>query len=128
MNETERITRAKLKAIVEDSDEVVLTKNLNGLITSWSAAAERLLGYQAQEMIGQSVTRIIPPERQQEEPLILERLLQGESIVEYETVRVTKNGRRLDVLMTISPLRGSAGQIVGASSVFRDITELQQGQ
>lgn len=107
--------QSKLAAIVEGSEDAILSKNLDGVITSWNAAAERLFGYRADEIIGQPITTIIPLDRQSEEPGILDRLRAGESIGHYETVRVGKNGRRIDVLLTISPLRDSSGKIVGAS-------------
>ena len=114
---------ARLAAIVASSDDAIVSKTLDAIVTSWNASAERLLGYTAEEMIGQPILRVIPPERQHEEDLILARLRAGERIEHFETVRVTKGGRRLEVSLTISPVKDSAGRIIGASKVMRDISE-----
>ena len=100
-----------------------MSKTLDGIVTSWNASAERMFGYTAQEMIGQPILRLIPPDRQREEELILARLRAGERIEHFETVRVRKDGQPLDVSLTISPVRDSAGVIIGASKIVRDITE-----
>ena len=115
--------RALLAAVVESSDDAIITKRLDGTITSWNASAGRLLGYTAAEIIGQPITVLIPPDRREEERDIVENLRAGHRIEHYETVRVTKDGRLIDVALTISPLRDEAGQIVGASKILRDITE-----
>jgi two-component system sensor kinase FixL len=114
---------AQLAALVSSSDDVIVSKALDGTITSWNAGATNILGYQADEMIGQPITRIIPPELHQEEKQILARLHRGERIQHYETVRLAKNGRRVDISLTVSPLFNQSGKVVGASKVARDITE-----
>ena len=113
---------ALLAAIVESSDDAIISKTLNGIITSWNRGAQRLFGYTSAEAIGQPVTMLIPGDRQDEEVMILSRLRRGERIEHYETVRVTKEGSLVDVSVTISPVRDEAGTIVGASKVARDIT------
>ena len=113
---------ALLAAIVSSSDDAIVSKTLEGIITSWNAGAERLFGYTPAEAIGQSMTLIIPAERRTEEVEILRRIRNGERVEHFETVRVAKNGQRLDVSLTISPVRDRHGRIVGASKVGRDIT------
>ncbi|MFY9622165.1 MAG: PAS domain S-box protein [Pyrinomonadaceae bacterium] len=117
-----------MASIVETTDDAVISKNLDGIITSWNPAAERLYGYQAAEMIGKPVAILIPTEWPDEEPKILARIRRGERIDHYETVRVAKGGRRLDVSLTVSPLHDATGQIVGASKIARDITEQKRTQ
>ena len=112
-----------LAAIVESSDDAIVSKTLDGIITSWNRGAEKLFGYSAEEAIGQHITLIIPAERHAEEDDILARLRRGEKIDHFETVRQTKDGRRLEISLTVSPIRDSQGQIIGASKVARDITE-----
>jgi two-component system CheB/CheR fusion protein len=112
-----------LAAIVASSDDAIVSKDFNGIVTSWNQAAERIFGYTAEEMIGQTILRLIPPERPDEEPGILERLRRGERIDHYETVRVRKDGERINVSVTISPIRDETGRLVGASKVARDITQ-----
>src|SRR6185436_10803450 len=108
--------------LVESSVDAIVTKDLDGRVTSWNAAAEQLFGYAASEMIGTLIHRLVPDERQAEEDAILQRLRQGERIEHFETIRIAKDGRRLDVSVTISPLRNAAGVIVGASKIARDMT------
>ncbi|RPH60474.1 MAG: PAS domain S-box protein, partial [Acidobacteria bacterium] len=115
--------RALLAAVVESSDDAIITKTLDGTITSWNAAASRLLGYTATEIIGQAITVLIPLERHAEERHIIQNLRAGNLIEHYETVRVAKDGRLIDVSLTISPLRDQTGKIVGASKILRDVTE-----
>jgi PAS domain S-box-containing protein len=115
--------RARLAAIVESSDDAIVSKTLGGVIWSWNAGAERLFGYTADEAVGQPITLIIPQERHGEEGAILERLCRGERVEHFETVRVAKNGRRLDISLTVSPIRDDAGNVIGASKIARDITE-----
>ena len=115
--------RAHLAAIVESSDDAIVSKTLEGIIRSWNRAAERLFGYMAEEAVGQPITLIIPPERVQEEWEIQAKLRRGERIDHFETVRLTKSGRRIDVALTISPIRNANGIIVGASKIARDIGE-----
>ena len=114
--------RNRLAAIVDSSADAIVSKTLGGVVTSWNGGAERLFGYAAEEMIGQSITRIIPADRQHEEVEFLRRLRQGEVIDHYETVRVAKDGRTLEVSVTISPVRDEQGSIVGAAKIARDIT------
>jgi two-component system, LuxR family, sensor kinase FixL len=114
---------ARLAAIVESSDDAIIGKTLDGIITSWNKAAQRIFGYTAEELIGQHISRLIPPGREQEEPQILERLRLGERVDHFDTVRITKSGESVHVSLTISPIRDEFGQIVGASKIARDITE-----
>ena len=118
----------RLAAIVESSDDAIISKNLNGVITSWNAGAQRMFGYTEAEVLGQSITTIIPPELRDEEAGILQRLRAGEHIQHYETIRVTKHGKKVDVSLTISPMRDSEGRVVGASKIARDITERKQAE
>jgi PAS domain S-box-containing protein len=115
-------TRALLAAIVDSSDDAIITKNLDGIITSWNQGAQRIFGYTPQEAIGQSITMLIPSERANEEPMILERIRRGERIRHYQTIRQAKNGARLHISLTVSPVINSQGKIVGASKIARDIT------
>jgi PAS domain S-box-containing protein len=120
--------RLMLAAIVESSDDAIISKDLTGRITSWNAAAQRMFGYTGEEIIGQSVLRIIPPELQWEEPGILNKLQAGERIDHYETVRRHKDGHLLDVSLTISPIRNERGKVVGASKIARDISDRRRAQ
>jgi PAS domain S-box-containing protein len=120
--------RLLLAAIVESSDDAIIAKNLDGIITSWNAAATRLFGYEPEEMIGQSVLKLIPPELQDDEPEILRKLRAGERIDHYETHRVGKDGSRLDVSLTISPIRNAEGQVIGASKIARDISDRKRAE
>ncbi|HEX7025701.1 MAG TPA: PAS domain S-box protein, partial [Gammaproteobacteria bacterium] len=115
--------QARLAAIVESSDDAIVSKDLKGVVQSWNTGAQRIFGYSAEEMIGQPITRIIPPHLQDEERHILGKLCRGERIDHYETVRVAKDGRRIDVSLSVSPVRDASGRIIGASKVARDITE-----
>jgi PAS domain S-box-containing protein len=123
----ERIFREMLEAlpsaIVDSSDDAIVSKNLNGRITSWNKSAERIFGYSSDEAVGQNITMIIPPERRDEELEILARLARGERIEHFDTVRRRKDGTSINVSLTVSPIRNASGQIVGASKVARDITE-----
>ena len=114
---------AWLAAIVRSSDDAIISKTLEGIVTSWNPAAERIFGYGEAEMIGQSITCIIPEERTAEEEQILERIRRGETVEHLETVRVTKDGRKIDISLTSSPIRDAQGRIIGASKIARDITE-----
>jgi PAS domain S-box-containing protein len=116
-------TAAELAAIVEFSDDAIIGKNLQGLITSWNLGAEKTFGYAAHEMTGQPITRLIPPERQQEVAEILDRIKRGENVPHFETVRIRKDGSPVRVSITVSAIKDSAGNVVGASKVARDITE-----
>jgi len=115
--------RALLAAIVEFSEDAIISETLDGVITSWNRRAEHMFGHTAAEAIGRPITIIIPPERHEEETHILNRLRNKEHIEHYETVRMTVDGRKLDVSLTISPILGAQGRIIGASKVIRDITE-----
>src|SRR6266511_2276172 len=114
---------ALLAAIVASSDDAIVSKTLEGRVTSWNAGAARIFGYEADEMIGQPITRIIPPELHAEEQDILARLRRGERIHHYDTVRVAKDGRRVDISLTVSPIYDTWGKVIGASKVARDVTE-----
>ncbi len=116
-------TRARLAAIVESSDDAIVSKDLNSIITSWNEGAQRLFGYTAEEAIGRSITMLIPPDRHDEEPEILARIRRGDRVEHYETIRRRKDGTLRDISLTISPLVDSQGVIVGASKIARDITE-----
>jgi PAS domain S-box-containing protein len=115
-------------AIIESSEDAILSKDLNGVILSWNQGAERLFGYSAQEAIGKPVTIVIPLDRHDEEPVILEKIRRGERIHHFETIRQRKDGSFIDISLTISPIRNSRGQIVGASKIARDITELKKAR
>jgi PAS domain S-box-containing protein len=112
-----------LAAIVDSSDDAIISKDLNGVVTSWNPGAERLFGYTGSEMIGQNITMLMPPERVDEEPQILARIRSGERVDHFETVRRRKDGTLLDISLTISPVRDEHGTIIGASKIARDITE-----
>jgi len=118
--------RYRLAAIVESSDDAIISKTLDGIITSWNAGATRLFGYAAGEMIGQSVLKLIPPELHSEERQILAKLRRGERIEHYETHRMAKDGSRVEVSLTVSPVRDASGTIVGASKIARDIGALRR--
>jgi PAS domain S-box-containing protein len=115
-------SEALLAAIIDSSDDAIVSKDLNGIVTSWNRGATRIFGYEAEEMVGESILRVIPPDRREEEPAILQRLKNGERIDHFETVRVRKDGSSVDVSLTISPVRSASGTIVGASKIARDIT------
>jgi len=121
-------TKALLAAIVASSDDAIISKTLNGDILSWNAGAERIFGYTAEEAIGRPILLVIPTERHDEERVLLERLRRGERIDHFETVRVAKNGSRIDVSLTVSPIRDESGKIIGASKVARDITLRKQAE
>jgi PAS domain S-box-containing protein len=119
--EAER-ARGLLASIVESSDDAIISKDLTGTVTSWNRAAERLYGYTPEEMVGQPVLRIVPPELHDEEQRILAKVRAGERVEHFQTIRVTKAGRRVEVEITVSPVRNAAGAIIGASKVARDLT------
>jgi PAS domain S-box-containing protein len=118
----------QIASIVESSDDAILSKDLSGIITTWNRGAESIFGYSAEEAVGQPVTLLIPPERHGEEASILERLRRGERIDHYETVRIRKDGSRVDISLTISPIRNAEGKVVGASKIARDISERKQNE
>src|SRR5215217_8969639 len=117
-----------LSALIDAAEDAIISKTLEGIITSWNAGAERVFGYTADEVIGKSVTILIPGGHEDEEPAILARLRAGERMEHYETVRVRKDGRLIDISLTVSPIRGPNGQIIGASKIARDITEQRQAR
>jgi PAS domain S-box-containing protein len=117
------LVQAHLAAIVDSSDDAIISKTLDGVINAWNHAAERLYGYTAQEAIGRHISLIIPPERQKEEPLIVERIRQGERIEHYDTVRRKKNGMPLDVSLSVSPIIDRQGRIIGIAKSARDISD-----
>jgi len=118
----------RLAAIVESSDDAIVSKDLNGFISSWNRGAERLFGYLAEEVIGKSVTILIPSDSHNEEPGILERIRRGERIDHYETVRHRKGGSLVDISLTVSPIRNASGRIVGASKIARDISDRKKAE
>jgi PAS domain S-box-containing protein len=128
ITERKRSNRADLllAAIVSSSDDAIVSKNLDGIITSWNEGARRIFGYTAEEMIGQPVLKLVPADRKDEEPRILERLGRGERVDHFQTIRVRKDGEHIDVSLTISPVRDHTGRIVGASKIARDITHLKR--
>ena len=119
---------ARLAALVESSDDAIIAKDLDGTILSWNAGSERLFGYRAEDAIGKPITLLIPPELQEEEEQILRRLSAGERIEHFDTVRLARDGRRIEVSVTASPIMDSQGRIIGASKIARDITQRKQAE
>ncbi len=122
------VNAERLAAIVASSDDAIIGKDLDSNVISWNRGAERIFGYTAEEMIGQSILRIIPKRLQHEEPEIIRRLKQGERIDHFDTVRVAKDGREIELSITVSPIRDLSGRIVGASKVARDITQRKRDE
>ncbi len=124
VTERKRTELAALReaAIVASSDDAIIGKDLNGIITSWNRGAEKVFGYAAREMVGTSIMKLIPPDRQDEENHILDRIGRGESVEHFETLRVTRDGRLIDVSITASPIKDASGKVIGVSKVARDIT------
>ena len=122
------IALARLAAIVDSSDDAIVSKGLDGVIMTWNAAAERMFGFTAREAIGQHITLIIPPARRSEEDDVLARIGRGEIVDHFETVRQTKDGRRLSISLTVSPIRDGSGTIVGASKIARDISDRKHAE
>jgi PAS domain S-box-containing protein len=120
--------RAQLAAVVESADDAIISKDLNGIITSWNSAAERMFGHTAAEAVGRPITIIIPPDRLHEEVEILSRLRRGEAIRHFETERVRKDGQRVPISLAISPMRDRNGRVIGASKIARDITERRRSE
>src|SRR5439155_13948466 len=112
--EQANIASSQLAAIVESSDDAIVSKDLNSIVRTWNKGAEKIFGYAAREMIGKSIARLIPQGQDDEEPAILERLRRGEFIDHYETTRCCKDGRRITVSLSVSPIRNLLGEIVGA--------------
>jgi PAS domain S-box-containing protein len=127
LQESEQRLRS-VAAIVESSDDAIVSKNLDGVITSWNKGAERIYGYSAEEAIGQPITIVIPHDRQDEEPAILTRIRRGERIEHFETIRQRKNGSLIVVSLSVSPVKNAEGKIVGAAKIARDITEQKRSQ
>src|SRR5262249_9385364 len=115
--------RLRLAAIVQSSHDAIISTDLTGIIQSWNPAAERMFGFSAAEAIGQSIAIFSPPENREEQRKVLERVVGGELVRDYETTRATKSGQRLDVSVTASPVRDAAGRFVGISGIVRDVTE-----
>jgi PAS domain S-box-containing protein len=128
MNVTEYELQMRLAAIVESSDDGIVSKNLHGVVQSWNAAAERIFGYSAHEMVGKPISTIIPEDRQDEEPAILERLKRGERVDHFQTIRMRKDRNLIEVSVTISPIKDASGNVIGASKIVRDITEFRRLQ
>ena len=120
--------RFRLAAIVESSEDAIISKNLNGIITSWNAGAERLFGYTAAEIVGQPISRLMPADHLQDMVEILGRIERGERVEHFETVRVKKNGEPIPVSLSVSPIRDGTGRIIGAAKIARDISELKSHQ
>ena len=118
----------RLASIVEFSDDAIVSKDLNGVISTWNRGAERLFGYTAEEAVGQPISLLIPVERHDEEPEILRRIRRGEQVDHYETVRRRKDGSFLDISLTVSPVKNAEGKIIGASKIARDITERKRAR
>jgi PAS domain S-box-containing protein len=116
----------QLAAIVESSDDAIVSKDLNGIIKCWNNSAERVLGYKAEEVIGKSITLLIPPELQQDEVMILSKIRAGQRVDHFQTTRLRKDGHRIDVSLTVSPVRDRHGNIIGAAKILRDITQQKQ--
>lgn len=126
--ESHEVARARLAAIVDSSEDAIISKTLDGVITSWNASAERLYGYTAEEVVGREIFVIVPPELRGQVEEILARLRGGEGGFRGETVRVRRDGSRVDVAVTVSPIRSSAGEVVGGSTIARDITEIKRAK
>lgn len=124
----DQLAGEQLAAIVQSSNDAIVSKDLNGIITSWNRGAERLFGYSAKEIIGKSVTKLIPPDHEDEEPSILNRIRRGERVEHYETVRRRKDGSPVDILLTVSPIKDVAGNVVGASKIAHDIGERKRAE
>jgi PAS domain S-box-containing protein len=123
LNATQRIV-----SIVESSEDAIISKDLDGVIITWNRGAEKIFGYMAEEVIGKPITILIPPDRHDEEPAIIERIRRGERIEHYETVRLRKDGGPIDISLTVSPLKNADGKIIGASKIARDITERKRNE
>src|SRR5688572_26968460 len=119
---------AMLAAIIESSDDAIISKNLDGMITSWNKAAELMFGHSEKEVIGRHISLIIPKERLKEEEMIIASLRRGEKIDHFHTIRVTKTGKELNISLSISPIRNELGAIIGASKIARDITRQKEAE
>ncbi|MBL8593318.1 MAG: PAS domain S-box protein [Devosia sp.] len=128
LDEGERVIEARLAAIIESSFDAVIAKDLNSVITDWNPAAERMFGYTAAEAIGRSITMLIPPHLMSEETDIIRRIRANERIESYETVRLRKDGSTVFVSLTVSPIRNTRGEVVGASKIARDVTQTKESE
>jgi PAS domain S-box-containing protein len=128
MPESDEGTSALLAAIVDSSDDAIVSKTLDGIVTSWNRGAEKIFGYSAAEAIGQHIKFIIPAERHPEEDDVLARLRRGEKLEHFETIRQAKDGRRVNISLTVSPVKDNRGRIIGASKVARDITDRKRAE
>src|SRR5678815_4636324 len=126
IHDDERALTGWLEAIIESADDAIMSKTLDGILTSWNKAAEHIFGYTADEAVGMPVLMLIPNDLHEEEKMILGKIKRGERIEHFETRRVTKDGRFLDVSLTVSPIKGPDGTIIGASKILRDITRQKQ--
>ena len=113
----------RLAAIVASSDDAIISKDLNGTIITWNNGAERIFGYVAEEAIGKPISILIPPDRENEEPFIIERIRRGERVDHYDTIRVRKDGNLVHISLTVSPIKDASGRVIGASKIARDVTE-----
>lgn len=120
--------KTDLAAIVDSSDDAIIGKDLEGVITSWNKGAEKIFGYTAEEMVGASITRLIPADRHSEQSLILAAVKRGEGVEHFETIRLTKDGRQIHVSVTASPIKDAAGQIIGVSKIARDMTAIVEAE
>src|SRR5438552_12182852 len=120
--------RGLLASIVNESEDAIISKDLDGIITSWNRGAQRIFGYKAEEVIGRPVSILIPPDRADEEPGILDRIRHGERVEPYETIRRRKDGSFVEISLRVSPLRDASGKVVGASKIARDISEQRRAQ
>ena len=117
------VASQRLAAIVESSDDAIISKDLNGVVTSWNPCAEKMFGYKAEEIVGKPITTIIPPELHEDEHRILEAIARGERIEHFETIRLKKSGEHVEVSLTISPIKDDQGNVIGAAKISRDITQ-----
>jgi PAS domain S-box-containing protein len=120
--------RAKLASIMDSSEDAIITKDLNGIVTAWNKGAERLYGYSEAEMLGQPLIRILPPDRQEEVAQILERIRRGETVDHHDSIRVTRDGRHLNMSISVAPMRDADGKVVGASAIARDVTAQKRSE
>src|SRR5580704_18189376 len=126
--EQSELASHRLAAIIEFSDDAIIGKDLNSIITSWNKGAENIFGYTAEEMVGMSIMRLIPADRQDEENQILGKIKRGESVRHFETLRQTKDGRLIDVSITASPIKDITGRTIGVSKVAREITDRKRAE
>ena len=123
---TERM--ATLAAIIESSDDAIISKQLNGIITSWNKGAETIFGYTEAEAMGQHISFLIPKDRLDEEEMIISKLRQGERIEHYQTIRITKSGKEVTISLSVSPIHDETGDVIGASKIARDITKQKEAE